>query len=105
MTVTPEMKYFEYHCLESDASSDADLWYRSHSRVQVTGITEQGVGDTPEERAEEGCPRVYRIRFEDGFEHDAFEDELLDSEDQYERPDPPPVAERYYFNKEENEKS
>jgi len=41
------------------------------------------------ERFECGHQLVYRLRFEDGFEWDAFEDELLDSKADCERPDPP----------------
>ena len=31
----------------------------------------------------------YDVRFDDGFEGTAMEDELLDGETEYERPDPP----------------
>jgi hypothetical protein len=44
--------------------------------------------DTQKEMAEEGCPRVYKVRFEDGFEYDVFEDELMDSPKDFYRPDP-----------------
>lgn len=71
--------WFEYHCLESDASCDAELWKRSHQKVKVVSVIEPGIGDSPEERAEEGAPRVYKIMFEDGFEYDVFEDELMNS--------------------------
>jgi hypothetical protein len=86
-----ETLFFEYHCFESDASQDAELWYRSHQKVEVLGFADNDGWDikTLEERCECGCPIVYKIRFQDGFEGDAFEDELLDSEDEYYRPDPP----------------
>jgi hypothetical protein len=84
--------FFEYHCFESTKSHDAALWLRSHQPVTVLAISEPGVGETPEERGNEGCPRVYRVRFADGFEADAFEDEVLTSPAQYTRPDPPQEA-------------
>jgi hypothetical protein len=50
---------------------------------------ELGCGDTKLERLLEGCPRVYRVVFEDGFEYDVFEDELMESKEEFERPDAP----------------
>jgi hypothetical protein len=81
--------WFEYHCFESPASADAEVWYRSHQKVLVLKIETEGGGDTPLERGENGEPRTYRVRFSDGFEYDVFEDELLNSPDDFERPDPP----------------
>jgi hypothetical protein len=84
--------FYEYHCLESANSSDAQLWYRSHQRVTVLGLDpDSDVPDIPTkaERADEGQPLVYRVRFADGHEGSVFEDELLDSETEYTRPDPP----------------
>ncbi len=84
------MRWFEYHCNESHDSGDAQLWYRSHRRVRVIGIKERGQGKDCIERAENGCPRVYRVRFlHDGFEGDVFEDELLLTKSEFERPNPP----------------
>lgn len=85
----PAVRLFEYHCWESSQSSDAELWYRSHQRVTVLRIVEPGVGRTFMERCEAGNPRVFRIRFEDGFEGDAFEDELVRSRKEFCRPSPP----------------
>lgn len=34
--------WFEYHCLESDSSCDAELWYRSHQQVNVLEISDEG---------------------------------------------------------------
>lgn len=83
-------KLFEYHCLESDSSSDADLWHRSHCKVTVGEcVNEEYAELSRQERMENGCPLVYSITFEDGYRGDAWEDELLESEEQYERPDPP----------------
>jgi hypothetical protein len=43
------------------------------------------------ERGNEGAPCLYRIRFDDGWESDVFEDELLTSREDFHRPDPPKV--------------
>lgn len=82
--------WFEYHCFESDESCDADLWYRSHTRVTIIGPKnfDEAFG-TEAERAEAGMPLVYRIRFSDGYEKDAFEDEMMSSKNSFNRPDPP----------------
>lgn len=81
--------WFEYHCFESPSSTDSEVWYRSHQKVKVVEIVEWGNGDTEEERGDTGEPRVYRVRFKDGFEYDVFEDELMDSPEDFYRPDPP----------------
>jgi DNA-directed RNA polymerase subunit RPC12/RpoP len=81
--------WFEYHCFESPKSCDAELWYRTHNKVLVLSIVEPGCGDTKLERLLEGCPRVYSVVFEDGFEYDVFEDELMESKENFERPDAP----------------
>lgn len=82
--------WFEYHCLESPDSQDAEMWYHSHQKCTVLEVSELGGVDmTKEERMEEGEPRVYKVRFEDGYEWSAFEDEILDSPEEFERPDPP----------------
>lgn len=87
-----ELAFFEYHCWESHESDDAQLWYRSHQPVMILRMD----GDraflkhTEEERYESACLLSYRVRFADGFEATAMEDELLDSEADYCRADPPP---------------
>ena len=83
--------WFEYHCSESDASSDAPAWYHSHQQVEVLGLSdcEQIAFTTFEERVNEGMLLVYRVRFDDGLECDVFEDELLMDPSQFDRPDPP----------------
>ena len=88
----PALRLFEYHCLESPKSADAQLWYRSHQQVRVLGISERGVGLTFTERCENACPRMYRIRFADGFERDAFEDELVRDAKHFCSPAPPQAA-------------
>ena len=75
--------WFEYHCFESDKSGDAQLWYRSHQKVIVIGRGEDDHDEFPNE------PKVYRIQFEDGFIGDAWDDELMDSPEDFYRPDPP----------------
>jgi hypothetical protein len=85
---------FEYHCWESKDSNDADLWRRTHKPVVViSGPTYDddpacpGCPETALERADEGMPYLYRVRFPDGSEGDVFEDELLVSEQYFTRPD------------------
>lgn len=81
--------WFEYHCLESHTSGDAQAWYRSHQQVTVLSISTPGGGDTSLQRGENGEPRVYRCQFADGLQWDIFEDELLNSPAEFYRPDPP----------------
>jgi hypothetical protein len=82
---------FEYHCYEGHDSADAQLWYRSHQVVTVLFEDESDAweGSTYDERAEAALPKVYRVRFADGFEGTAWEDELLTSVEHFYRPDPP----------------
>lgn len=83
---------FEYHCYEGHDSSDAELWYRSHSSVTVCGLDPQAdnePGDGYAWRMEQGLPLVYLIRFEDGEQFSAWEDELLTDARGYERQAPP----------------
>lgn len=74
--------WFEYHCLESPGSHDAQLWYRSHRKVEVRKQLE----------TDEGEPKVYEVKFEDGWIGDVFEDELYVSKRNFNRPDPPKDA-------------
>jgi hypothetical protein len=82
---------FEYHCTEDHGSMDAEIWYRSHQKVTVIQcVNSDESGDmTQEERYENGEPLAYLCRFADGLEWELMEDELLDSDSEYERPDPP----------------
>jgi hypothetical protein len=86
-----EIAWFEYHCFESPSSVDAALWYHSHQKVEVLAeaVTDAWAGSTYLERAEACMLKVYCLRFADGFEGEAFEDELLIDPSWYERPDPP----------------
>ena len=87
--------WFEYHCLEADHSADAELWYHSHQQVKVLRTEARGGGKDENERAYNGHPAAFKIRFADGFEHTGMEDELLDSREEFNRPDPPlPPAQR-----------
>jgi len=83
--------FFEYHCFESVKSEHYHLWLRSHQKVVVVECSNiEDYGDCSlEERQQGGMPLVYKMRFEDGFEDFAFEDELLESEDHYCRTAPP----------------
>lgn len=87
--------FFQYDCYRDHDSADAKAWYRSHQFVTVLGTTEPGGGGTLRERVEEaGMPRVYRVRFPDGWEYDAWEYELYDSP-RWQTSDlaPPPLSE------------
>jgi hypothetical protein len=85
-----DLAWYEYRCLESDDSGDAALWHRSHQQVTVLGRgADEDFGGTLTERAEACCPNVYQVRFPDGCEGTAWEDELLTGPEHYERPDPP----------------
>jgi len=75
--------WFEYHCFESPESSDAEAWYRSHQKVKVLERGEDDHDEFPDE------PKVYKVQFEDGLIYDVFDDELLESPDKFNRPDPP----------------
>ena len=45
---------------------------------------------------ENGEPRVYRARFEDGFEYDVWEDEVMNSPNEFYRPNPPKSVDNFY---------
>lgn len=69
---------FEYHCWESNESSDAVLWHHTNQSVCIVAVGDCDVCYTTiEERAETGHPLVYLVRFDDGVEGTVFEDELL----------------------------
>lgn len=85
-----DQAWFEYHCNESPDSPDAPAWYRSHQRVVILSLQENdGAGLTREERAEWGQPYTYTVRFPDGLEWCVFEDEISETQAEWERPDPP----------------
>lgn len=86
-----ETAWFEYHCNESPDSAHAEWWYRSQEQVTVLGEADHDgwEGSTFADRAEAAQPKVYKIRWADGFEGDVFEDELLTSPAGFERPAPP----------------
>lgn len=73
----PTTAFFEYHCWESESSSDAELWHHTHQKCTVVRRL------TPKESDFEG----YVVRFVDGFESHATADELMNSPKKYERPD------------------
>jgi hypothetical protein len=83
-------RWFEYHCLESLGSLDAELWYRSHRKVTVGACCNREYAKySQEERYKEGIPLAYHVVFEDGYKGDAMEDELMQSRKQFNRPNPP----------------
>lgn len=59
--------FFEYHCLQSDESCDAELWH--HTRQWATVLRRI---EPPE--IDDGL--MYAIVFDDGFRYDVFDDEL-----------------------------
>ncbi len=73
-------RFFEYHCYEGEDSADAELWHHTHQLIMILNKLTQGV-----EEKEVG--KMYRVRFKDGFEYDACNDELLKSPIEYYRPD------------------
>jgi len=76
-----ERAHFEYHCNQSPDSPDYYLWQHTQQPVEVLGLGDcDDFSDempTIAERSEEGVPLTYRVRFDDGVEGPAFEDELL----------------------------
>ena len=85
--------WFEYHCLESPHSQDANLWYHSHQQVRVLAMEEPGYGKDEEERAVQGQPAAFKVRFKDGLVGTAMEDELFDDPKLFSRPEPPKHSE------------
>lgn len=75
--------WFEYHCNESLGSPDAPAWLRSHQRVTVLAVeVNDAAGMSLDERIEAALPLTYTVRFPDGLEGCAFEDELSESRDE-----------------------
>lgn len=91
-----QILWFEYHCLESHQSCDAEIWYRSHQQVEVLGVVDNDGYDvfSQQTRFEQGIQLIYRVRFKDGLEWDVFEDELLDDPGNFQRPAPPKKPEK-----------
>lgn len=93
--------WFEYHCNESHDSPDAPIWYRSHRQVEiikgatwddkpVESYTDLEVFyPTLKERGEFGMVFLYKVKFPDGLEWGVFEDELVDSPDEFYCETPP----------------
>ena len=77
------MAFFEYHCYEGEDSADAELWHHTHQPVKILQELDKSEGD---------C--AYRVEFQDGFEATVFEDEVLSSVSEYERPDYTPTKGR-----------
>lgn len=81
--------WFEYHCDETEDSCDRNLFLKSHQKAKVISISDEGCSDSEEERIENSEPRIYKVEFSDGSLYDVFEDELVDSPEEFYRPDPP----------------
>jgi hypothetical protein len=84
--------WFEYHCWEDEKSTDAELWHHSHQKATVIGIAPNDGMEIPTHKARWECgqPLSFKVRFADGFESVACEDELMSSKQMFCRPDPPP---------------
>jgi len=82
-----ERAYFEYHCNQAHDSAHAQWWYRSHQPVTVLALitSDAPSGWSMDDRGEGGTPRTYRVRWDDGEEGDVFEDELLESDADFDR--------------------
>lgn len=65
----PIKVWFEYHCWEDERSSHAELWHHTHQQCLVLRMLSPSESDY----------EMYRVRFTDGFEEDAFADELMRS--------------------------
>jgi hypothetical protein len=71
---------FEYHCLEDESSTDAELWHHTHQAALV--LSELGPNDVDLE-----CGLMYEVRFPDGFTYQVNADELCDSEAEWTQED------------------
>ena len=80
--------WFEYHCYESDDSCDEEIWYRSHQKVKILSVSEWSF-DNLQDRIDDGQPRVYKVMFNDGLKYDVYEDELMNSTEDFYRLNPP----------------
>jgi hypothetical protein len=74
-------RWFEYHCYEGEDSCDAKLWHHQHQEIIVTRKL-----NIPKE-VDYGIGNMYHVQFNDGFECDVFEDELILSPNKFTRPD------------------
>ena len=72
---------FEYRCWESEESCDVDLWHRTHQPVTVIDRIEL------DKDSESEVGRMWRVRFDDGFVGDVFEEEILKDSSEYQRKD------------------
>jgi hypothetical protein len=80
--------WFEYRFFDSLKSYNPELWFRSHQQVKVVSIEEPGLGKTMADRIENRALRSYKVKFDDGYEHQVSEEELLYSKkDFYTRDD------------------
>jgi hypothetical protein len=83
MDIIGKTFWFEYHCDESKASNDYHLFLRSHSKVKVLSRSQDNNDEYPDE------PKCFEIEFEDGFKCTVFDDELMNSQKEFYRPNPP----------------
>lgn len=78
--------WFEYHCDTQETSKDYWLYLRTHQQVTVIKLTDPDntcENTTLAERGENGIPLVYTVEFSDGVTGDVFEDELMNSQNDF----------------------
>lgn len=69
---TLERVHFQYHCYQGEASADAKAWHRTDQHAVILRV-DRGANELPDGEAED----MYRLRFDDGHEHDVFRDEVF----------------------------
>ncbi len=72
-------RWFEYHCYESEDSSDAIAWHHTHQKIIILRKLEDSEVIGSGEKI-----RMYRVRFPDNIEWDVFDDELVSSPSNFE---------------------
>ena len=61
---------FEYNCWKSSESKDAELWFRTGKCVDIVGVLREDLVDVEE------VGYMYKVKFDDGFVGDVFDDEI-----------------------------
>ena len=73
----PSKAWFEYHCWESEQSSDAKLWHHTHQKVEVLRLLDPNESDY----------EMYEVKFSDGLLAHVFADELMNNQSKFTRKD------------------
>ena len=82
MRLANSRRLFEYHCYEGEDSADAELWHHTHQKVIVLRKLKN-----IEEIDEADTGRMYKVRFQDGFEAHVTDDELVRDHLEFYMPD------------------